>query len=324
MIELAICDDTRLSCSIEYVSVQVSFDSSEELLWLQSDLGLHAVSWFDWYALIDELMYEAGTAQTLSTSSSNLTLSTPAPPVAEGTGAVTGFTRARALPALPALAAQWLTELTFERLAALCSPTPIGSNHIGSIAIGNPGAAITLLLQATRRIREGHSLASNLKVGSPSVDSSAGDLDSWLIALLSGTLHASARCDNTTVGTLPLSNTAAVPANGSSEHYADEFEDEFDFSSTLRNSSSTTQPTSSNSREGVVNVGVGVGVDIVRALTLSRIRSELMCLRAPPYDPGHDSTLRIPILTPPWYTTCELCGAAGHFSTDCLTFRSHI
>jgi hypothetical protein len=50
-------------------------------------------------------------------------------------------------------------------------------------------------------------------------------------------------------------------------------------------------------------------------------RSQLACLRVPPFDAAHNSTLRLPpSAAPPMYYRCPLCGVSGiggHTSVDC-------
>ena len=56
------------------------------------------------------------------------------------------------------------------------------------------------------------------------------------------------------------------------------------------------------------------------------LRSELQCLRAPPFDAFHgrdiipggsEARTGLPAIIPPWYVRCSSCGAAGHFAEAC-------
>lgn len=56
------------------------------------------------------------------------------------------------------------------------------------------------------------------------------------------------------------------------------------------------------------------------------LRSELQCLRAPPFDAFHgrdvtpggsDARAGPPAIIPPWYVRCSSCGSAGHFAEAC-------
>ena len=57
----------------------------------------------------------------------------------------------------------------------------------------------------------------------------------------------------------------------------------------------------------------GASVPLERAC----LRSQLACLRTPPLDVDHGGAMRVPICAPPWYASCRVCGARGHFYTQC-------
>ena len=58
----------------------------------------------------------------------------------------------------------------------------------------------------------------------------------------------------------------------------------------------------------------GMAVACVRRTLL---RSHLQCLRVPPFDASHGGMLKVPLITPPWYMTCRVCGEGGHFTFEC-------
>ena len=56
----------------------------------------------------------------------------------------------------------------------------------------------------------------------------------------------------------------------------------------------------------------------VASLRRTLLRSHLQCLRVPPYDCHHGGgALAVPQTTPPWYSSCRVCGRGGHYTWEC-------